>query len=90
MQQIGGKDKKNCTINILKYLFKDEVLQQFTFGGTKEKGTFKNFIEINNLIKMANRKQFENYTDEEHKIYMQDYLKQAKFRIINLSKKNAQ
>lgn len=77
----GGKTSRICCYEIMKHLFSDDVLMNYTWGGTAEKVPFKQY-KINDVIKKCVRVHFPEYTDAQYKEDTKEHLKHAPTRVI--------
>lgn len=76
----GGSSSRKCLYEIMRHLFADDLLMNYTWNGTADEITFKN-LKINDVMKKCVRVRFPNYTDEEFKKDVQEHLKHACTRI---------
>ncbi|KAJ6642674.1 hypothetical protein Bhyg_07627, partial [Pseudolycoriella hygida] len=80
MNELGGNKYEKCIREKMKYLFTNQVLECYTWRGTKEKDAFMQFKSLNNLILRSVRDLFPSTERHEYKEYMKLWLKHAKTR----------
>lgn len=86
--RIGGPKPHLMLRRIYKKLVIDEVLERYTWTGTKTKGAFQNFTYINKVVQQSIRMIYPMYTESEYETYMVDFLRHSKSRQRPQSKKN--
>lgn len=64
----------------MKYLFTDQVLENYTWRGTADKGPFKSLKALNHLILRSVRDRCPSTARDEYKDYMIQWLKHARTR----------
>lgn len=80
LKSIGGSDEEKCTKKFLAALFSDDLLMNYTWFGTRDKGPFKDY-KVHSLIKDCVKEHYENLTDDNYQKYVQDHLKFAFSRV---------
>lgn len=84
LKQLGGNNAKKAIRLIMKYLFTDTCLDQFTWRGTGDLGAFKQFVFLNQLIYSIVCSQFEKHTLEQYQSYMVQWIKHSTTRQRNV------
>lgn len=79
---VGGKTGAAMCRSIMKNNFHDSVLSKFTMYGTREKQAFNELADVNNTINLAVRQKFPNFTDDDHRNFMKEYLKHSTNRLL--------
>lgn len=80
MTRLGGKRGNLMVRRVMKRLVTDSVLDEYTWGGTYEKGAFSHFANINDVVYKAVQGCFRKYTEYKYEKYMVDFLKHSSSR----------
>ena len=82
LQSIGGRNATRMGRQILKIIFDDNFLQNYSWVGTAEKKAFRGCCtEIQKVVLLGIQKNFEDFIQHRFKMFICDYIKHAKFRI---------
>lgn len=77
LARIGGKNPNLMVRRCMQKIFKDSVLDKYTWCGTLTKAPFQEFKTICETIFLAVRRNFKKYTEYRFEAYMVEYLKHS-------------